>query len=114
VAIAGITWARIVAIPDPFCRITFSEFLARVTLSSSFLFRLKGTGIDPLKILLKIRLTKGKNDFGAKFSCRAPPFCETFRRILLCPFISRWRFAGICLGAIFTKWPVVLLFIVQR
>ena len=71
------------AIPDPFCRITFSEFLARATLSSSVLFRLKGTGIEPFRILWKIRFTNGKNVFGAKFNKRLPPLCETLRRILL-------------------------------
>ena len=99
-AIAGITWARIETTPDPFCRTTCSEFLARITLSRSALLMFNGTGSNPLLMLWKIFLIKGKNDLGTNLSKRLPPFCVTFRRIFPCPFIDRWRVLGIRLGAI--------------
>ena len=61
---------------------------------------LNGTGSNPFLMLWNIFLIKGKNVFGANFNKRLPPCCVTFRRILRCPFIDRWRVVGIRLGAI--------------
>ena len=74
---------------------------------------LNGTASDPFLMLLNICLTSGKNVFGTNFSSRLPPFCVTFRRILWCPFIARWRVVGIRLGAIFVGPHSSILFIVR-
>ena len=59
-----------------------------------------GTGSNPLLMLWKIFLIKGKNVLGTNLSKRLPPFCVTFCRILPWPFMERWRVGGIRLGAI--------------
>ena len=75
---------------------------------------LKGTGSNPFLMFWKILLIRGKNVLGANLSKRLPPLWVTFRRILPCPLIDRWRVGGIRLGAILRmrKWGPSILFIV--